>query len=615
MYVIGLLVVLTVVESRPQISLEYKPMRPFYHPRPSGTHPSQIVPSGQPWPDNANANQNFNQVPTIADRTKETQSENKETSLSGSSSGFLWPETEDSEEEITKPPTQTSTTTRKITLEYQPTRPPHHPKPGNNLQPIVPPSKPWPAGPDGYLTTLAPTIVDRIKEDSLQTSTPTSQTQTPINLGYKPTRPFYHPNPGNHINQIVPPGQPWPSSPEGYQNFSQVGNSPNLVNRIQETSSTSTTTKSPQETISLEYQPNRPSFHPNPGNNINQIVPPGQPWPSSAEGYQNFSQTGNSPDLVNKIKDTTVPSTVATAKPQEQTISLEYQPNRPSFHPNPGNNINQIIPPGKPWPGNPQGYQNFSQTGNSPNVVNRGQETNSSSAEQSSTQSTSSSQLPQKPPISLEYQPNPPFHARPGSTLSQIVPPGEPWPNNPEGYQNFSQMAPALNVQERVKESPESSTTIQVPSAVPTQTPISLESKPSTPGNTLAQVVPLGQLRPGSSEGDQNIAQSTQLPDLLTRLKDFVDKKNAKDKGTKPEETVIVEEMESKSDGNLTESGQSKPEIINGTEQPTESSVSELMSSETSTTNAAATTVRNIHPEGKLYTSAPVKETNEQKLS
>ena len=125
-------------------------------------------------------------------------------------------------------------------------------------------------------------------------------------------------------------------------------------------------------------------------------------------------------------------------------------------------------------------------------------------------------------------------------------------------------MAPALNVQERVKESPESSTTIQVPSAVPTQTPISLgssmvliyfkrlifvslESKPSTPGNTLAQVVPLGQLRPGSSEGDQNIAQSTQLPDLLTRLKDFVDKKNAKDKGTKPEETVIVEEMESKS--------------------------------------------------------------------
>lgn len=91
-------------------------MRPFYHPRPSGTHPSQIVPSGQPWPDNANGYQNFNQVPTIADRTKETQSENKQTSLSGSSSGFLWPETEDAEEEVTKPPTQTYTTTRKITL-------------------------------------------------------------------------------------------------------------------------------------------------------------------------------------------------------------------------------------------------------------------------------------------------------------------------------------------------------------------------------------------------------------------------------------------------------------------------------------------------------------------
>lgn len=41
-------------------------------------------------------------------------------------------------------------------------------------------------------------------------------------VGYKPTRPFYHPNPGNTLGQIIPPGKPWPANPEGYRDSSQA---------------------------------------------------------------------------------------------------------------------------------------------------------------------------------------------------------------------------------------------------------------------------------------------------------------------------------------------------------------------------------------------------------
>lgn len=47
----------------------------------------------------------------------------------------------------------------------------------------------------------------------------------------------------------------------------------------------------PQGTILLGYKPMRPSYHPNPGNNIEVIIPPGEPWPARPEDYDKFSQT------------------------------------------------------------------------------------------------------------------------------------------------------------------------------------------------------------------------------------------------------------------------------------------------------------------------------------
>jgi hypothetical protein len=74
----------------------------------------------------------------------------------------------------------------------------------------------------------------------------------------------------------------------------------------------------------LEYQPNRPSFHPNPGSTLGQIVPPGKPWPSNAEDYQNFSQTAPPVSLEDRIKETSSstnqPTTLAQVPTQSPTI-------------------------------------------------------------------------------------------------------------------------------------------------------------------------------------------------------------------------------------------------------------------------------------------------------
>jgi hypothetical protein len=51
---------------------------------------------------------------------------------------------------------------------------------------------------------------------------------------YKPNRPFYHPNPGNTVGQVVPPGKPWPGNVDDYQNFSQPAPVTNLEDRIKE---------------------------------------------------------------------------------------------------------------------------------------------------------------------------------------------------------------------------------------------------------------------------------------------------------------------------------------------------------------------------------------------
>jgi hypothetical protein len=63
--------------------------------------------------------------------------------------------------------------------------------------------------------------------------------------------------------------------------------------------------------------------------------------------------------------------------------------------------------------------------------------------------------------------------------LGQIVPPGKPWPSNAEDYQNFSQTAPPVNLEDRVKET--SSSTNQPTTLVPTQSP-TIEQTPVSLG-------------------------------------------------------------------------------------------------------------------------------------
>lgn len=74
----------------------------------------------------------------------------------------------------------------------------------------------------------------------LQLDFPLLLGQTPaIQIGYVPMRPSYHPNPGEYIAQIVPPGKPWPARPEDYPQFSQTTKPPQsqrttIANRIKE---------------------------------------------------------------------------------------------------------------------------------------------------------------------------------------------------------------------------------------------------------------------------------------------------------------------------------------------------------------------------------------------
>jgi hypothetical protein len=408
-------------------------------------------------------------------------------------------------------------------------------------------NKPSFEGPLEDSLEVNPTLSGRIREnnpstseqsvssDGVRATATTLQKQTPINLEYKPTRPFYHPNPGNTVGQIIPPGKPWPSSPQDYQNFTQNGQSIDLINRIKEDDLSTTnkpvssakpkpTSSSIQEQtpISLEYQPNRPSFHPNPGSTLGQIVPPGKPWPSNAEDYQNFSQTAPAVSLEDRIKESNISTTnrpisstviSPTPSPTKQQ-NLEYQPNRPSYHPNPGNTIGQIVPPGKPWPSNAEDYKNFSQTAPPVNLEDRIKET-SSTANQPTLSPTK-----HQTPISLEYKPNRPFyHPNPGNTVGQVVPPGKPWPGNVEDYQNFSQPAPVTNLEDRIKE-PGASTNRPSSSIEVASTPVNLEYKPSrpshhpNPGSTLGQIVPPGKPWPNSTNLFENFNQTTALPNV-----------------------------------------------------------------------------------------------------
>ncbi|KAF5291413.1 hypothetical protein FQR65_LT01724 [Abscondita terminalis] len=137
---------------------------------------------------------------------------------------------------------------------------------------------------------------------------------TKIVLEYKPTRPSYLPEPST-IPQLIPPGKPWPASPEEYATKSTL--SPHLINRFPELTSSTTSSKSSMHTktttattstttstatptrhatistrIVLEYKPQRPWYLPEPIT-IGQLIPPGTPWPASPEEYATISKINN----------------------------------------------------------------------------------------------------------------------------------------------------------------------------------------------------------------------------------------------------------------------------------------------------------------------------------
>lgn len=245
-------------------------------------------------------------------------------------------------------------------------------------------------------------------------------------LEYVPITSFYHPRPVT-LGQIIPPGTPWPDSPQTVKPTKQPTHQttfpPNLVDRFPElttlnkrptTATTKTSNKkTPSTTESyvkpqtvLEYVPITSFHHPKPITPA-QIIPPGKPWPASPEGYQTESSSSTRlssvnlderlPDLVTTtIKYTEIPHTTpitntkpsvlenkdtttiqnfinkkttlsfASQTPTSTRIILTYKPQRPWYHPRPGNTVNQIIPPGKPWPASPEGYSTFSVTTHSP---------------------------------------------------------------------------------------------------------------------------------------------------------------------------------------------------------------------------------------------------------
>lgn len=75
----------------------------------------------------------------------------------------------------------------------------------------------------------------------------------------------------------------------------------------------------PQGVISIAYKPMRPTYHPNPGNYIEQIIPPGEPWPARPEDYDKFSQTTKPPGWTTTNRNRV--TTTIKALPASETIS------------------------------------------------------------------------------------------------------------------------------------------------------------------------------------------------------------------------------------------------------------------------------------------------------
>ncbi|KAF2883351.1 hypothetical protein ILUMI_22853 [Ignelater luminosus] len=259
--------------------------------------------------------------------------------------------------------------------------------------------------------------------NTVSTSTKLTKTATEYSvkpwtvLEYVPITSFYHPRPVT-LAQIIPPGTPWPDSPQTAKPTKkptpQTTFPPNLVDRFPElttlnkkpiTATTKSSKKTPTTTVKpqtvLEYVPITSFHQPKPVTPA-QIIPPGKPWPASPEGHQTESTSSTKvstvqtstvvnlderlPDLASTtIKHTKIPHTTpiintkppvlgnkettlsfASQTPSSTRIILTYKPQRPWYHPQPGNTINQVIPPGKPWPASPEGYSTFSVTTHPP---------------------------------------------------------------------------------------------------------------------------------------------------------------------------------------------------------------------------------------------------------
>lgn len=225
------------------ITLEYKPMRPFH--AGSVTYPSPIISSGTPWP--ASSTERYSHE--LADRFQQTIT--------------------------TPPPTQNLQQNTPISLEYKPMRP-FFAGPVMNPQPIIPPGTQWPAS----STEIYPAtdLADRFQQQTTST-TKKPQENTPISLEYKPSRPFFAPDPIVYPGPIIPPGTPWPAS--STEHYPQTTFMNDLENRFEE-KTTSHPKQNANTPLVLDYKPTRSPFLPDPWVYPSPIIPSGTPWPASS---------------------------------------------------------------------------------------------------------------------------------------------------------------------------------------------------------------------------------------------------------------------------------------------------------------------------------------------
>ena len=181
-------------------------------------------------------------------------------------------------------------------------RPSFHPSPGDLIAQIIPPGEPWPAKAEEYENFGSkpqptqrpkprPTI--RPQNSDLQNRFEEKPVTKPSNvLDYKPSRPSFHPSPGDKIAQIIPPGEPLPAGPlqnkpedtfnryaENYQNYGSVDDGYD-ISQLYYFTSVSPKAPYPKPDYVWDYKQMRPYYHPRPGNLIAPFIPPGGPWPA-----------------------------------------------------------------------------------------------------------------------------------------------------------------------------------------------------------------------------------------------------------------------------------------------------------------------------------------------